>query len=482
MGVQAVMDAILLGALLVAIWEWESTVARRHWPKLAPLALAAGPPTALALVSLFTPVPVPVGVYGVSLFALWFLARSPWVAVGCAASALGVAVTGLSRWGMSPHLLYALITIVGAGVIVCVVPCSRRRRIPCGIGYFAVLVALTDVLRVNRDPWLDIAVTILVAGMDAAYVIGRSERERSFALQVQRAEHDALTGCLTRHGLEAWLRERAREGRPRGLVIACDLDDFKWFNDTFGHDVGDEVLREFARRLRAGLRPQDALSRPGGDEFTAFMAEVRPEDAGAIVERLHQAVAGRAFIAGVGAFDLGVSMGWAVGEFDEKTLAAADQALLDSKRHGKNRASGSRGDSRVAAAGEVPRVRLGWLSDAARLLWRYWPTAAVLTDAAGKIVAVNPSFERLTGRAEPDLIDRNPSIQASGHTSPEVYRDLWATVGRCEAWEGVLENRRPDGSLWWARECIVPVRLGDEVVGYWGTLVEDDPGAHRSSA
>lgn len=267
---QAVTESILLGALLVAIWEWESTVARPRWPRAAPGVLAFGVPAALALVNLYSPIHVPLSVYGVALFALWLLTSRPWVLAGALAALLAEGVSALHRWGPSPHFAWALATIAGVGLFVCIVPRPRPRGMLWGLGYFAALVVIVDVFRIDRDPLYDITVTILVATMGAWYVVGRAQRERRFALQVRRAEHDALTDCLTRHGLETWLCELPPAAATEGLVIACDLDDFKWFNDTWGHDVGDQVLREFARRLRGALRPQDVLSRPGGDEFTVY--------------------------------------------------------------------------------------------------------------------------------------------------------------------------------------------------------------------
>lgn len=177
-----------------------------------------------------------------------------------------------------------------------------------------------------------------------------------------------------------------------------------------------------------------------------------------------------------GLFDLGISMGWACGQLDEETARAADLALLKAKRHGKNRVAQSDGCPDPRAREGMSRARLGWLCDAARLLWRHWPTAALLTDASGRIMAVNPSYEQLTGRAWSDLADQNPNVNAAGDTSPAVYQDLWARVGGGESWQGVLWNRRPDGTLWRARECIVPVRMGQDVLGYWATVAEDDPG------
>ncbi len=119
--------------------------------------------------------------------------------------------------------------------------------------------------------------------------------ERTQALQVVN-EHlerltvqDPLTGLLNRRGLQDVLqRPRNEEGlaNTNFLVLIVDLDDFKAINDSLGHSVGDTVLREVARRMRAALRSSDQLARVGGDEFMALLPETRSEEGEELAERL----------------------------------------------------------------------------------------------------------------------------------------------------------------------------------------------------
>lgn len=120
-----------------------------------------------------------------------------------------------------------------------------------------------------------------------------SVSEVSDTLQLRRqARQDPLTGLLNRHGLTEQL-DAALSGNPaRMAVVFLDLDRFKAVNDSFGHDAGDTVLREVARRLSAGLRPTDVLARYGGDEFVAVCTVSDTTNLDTIRERLILALGG----------------------------------------------------------------------------------------------------------------------------------------------------------------------------------------------
>ena len=103
-----------------------------------------------------------------------------------------------------------------------------------------------------------------------------------------QATHDDLTGAVNRVLLldriqHALSRERHREPLA---VMYLDLDRFKAINDTLGHEVGDEVLVEIARRITSVLRPSDTLGRFGGDEFVVLCEEISSEQAVRIAERI----------------------------------------------------------------------------------------------------------------------------------------------------------------------------------------------------
>lgn len=464
---------IVVASVFIASWEAEALALRARWPKAGRMVLALGAPVAIVLVHQWTAVPVPYGVSVVAVLALGSLLSSwPWCVLG------GVGIAGATVWnagGLGSRLpqLPLDLTILGGLLVVLGLtqryPGGGRDRLLLYAGGIAITIT---VLVLNRDAGADLFTTITVAGLVAGYLFGRTNRGRRWTDDIHRAEHDALTAALTRHGLATWLTHLTSSARS-GLIVACDLDDFKWFNDTWGHDLGDEVLRTFVERLRAELRDQDALVRPGGDEFVVWMPGVPADTAAAVVDRLHFAVTASAYDLAPGPLRLGVSMGWAVGPLNGETAHAADQQLLVAKRQGKNQvAHGTTPSAAALPDSRDPSAHLGWLGDAARALWAAWPTAAVLTNLAGRIVAVNPAYERLTGRSWEELSERKPNVNSAGETPPELYRDLWQTLTKGLPWQGHFKNQRPDGTTWWAREWITPIRVGAQIIGYWGIVTE----------
>jgi diguanylate cyclase (GGDEF)-like protein len=148
---------------------------------------------------------------------------------------------------------------------------------------------------------------------------------------------DPLTGLANRRRLTQTLGEAWAEDRAYGL-ITLDLDGFKNVNDLHGHDVGDAVLVEVGRRLRANVRPGDEAVRLGGDEF-AVLTRADPAGARHVAERL-LAVLARPYEVVDGQVFLSASLGVADGGTAptvEGLLRNADLALRYAKQHGKNR-------------------------------------------------------------------------------------------------------------------------------------------------
>ncbi len=164
------------------------------------------------------------------------------------------------------------------------------------------------------------------------------------ALRAQ-ASRDALTGLLNRGAImELLQRELARAWRATSpvSVILADLDHFKNVNDTYGHPVGDAVLRDTAKRLRVPLRLYDSLGRYGGEEFLIVLPGCASTSAVAVAERVRIAIAeisielpeGR--IAVTASFGT-ASAGDAQGFESDGLIQAADEALYRAKRGGRNR-------------------------------------------------------------------------------------------------------------------------------------------------
>ena len=155
---------------------------------------------------------------------------------------------------------------------------------------------------------------------------------------------DGLTGlCNRRHLMERLSEEVLRAQRYR-LPLSClmlDLDHFKRVNDTYGHQAGDAVLRQFAGILRASARNVDVLGRYGGEEFTIVLPQTGPEGARTLAERIRQRVADTAFDIGGQTISCTTSVGVAAApEGDipatDWLIARADEALYRAKAAGRN--------------------------------------------------------------------------------------------------------------------------------------------------
>src|SRR3954451_16159885 len=142
-----------------------------------------------------------------------------------------------------------------------------------------------------------------------------SERLRdNFQLSMEMAITDSLTGLHNRRYMESHLgtlvEEAAARGKPLSLLV-LDIDYFKSINDTYGHDAGDDVLREFATRVRKSIRGIDLACRLGGEEFVVVMPETDMALAAVVAERIRRRIAGESFSIqkGAGATDVTISIG-----------------------------------------------------------------------------------------------------------------------------------------------------------------------------
>ncbi len=163
---------------------------------------------------------------------------------------------------------------------------------------------------------------------------------------IELAVMDGLTGLHNRRYLDTHLKrliERAAvRGRPMSICIA-DIDRFKRVNDTYGHDAGDEILKEFATRIRSTVRGADLACRYGGEEFVLVMPDTSPQTAETIAERLRAVIEEKPFhlqSADVSidiTASLGLSFLSSAGDSPDSLLKRADLALYEAKNGGRNR-------------------------------------------------------------------------------------------------------------------------------------------------
>jgi two-component system, cell cycle response regulator len=164
-------------------------------------------------------------------------------------------------------------------------------------------------------------------------------------MSIEMAITDALTGLHNRRYMEGHIGTLVEEASARGkplTVLVVDIDYFKSINDSWGHDAGDDVLREFALRIRKSIRGIDLACRYGGEEFVVVMPETDLGVATTVAERVRRRIAGEPFAIqqGTRAIEVTISIGIAAlgrGENAAAVLKRADQALYRAKRDGRNR-------------------------------------------------------------------------------------------------------------------------------------------------
>jgi diguanylate cyclase (GGDEF)-like protein/PAS domain S-box-containing protein len=312
------------------------------------------------------------------------------------------------------------------------------------------------------------------------YGCERLYRER--ALRESGIDH--LTGVLNRRGAQTWMRKHAGLWT---IAIMVDLDEFKFVNDTYGHDAGDQLLQETARRLRESVRPEDAVIRWGGDEFLVLISPSephrQPED---IAYRLHRRLTEAAVDAkGLPSpLPIHASVGVAAGPLNDDLISRADQALLRTKQASKNAVSVWT-PTETAPAYSNDDISMGqplnWAIQAFGALVRYSPVGFVLTATDHTIVEVNPAFERITGYPRSQLIGRKPKLLAwRVEDNRELYEQVRTHLTRRRQWSGLFENQRPTGERWVAREHIGAVELGGRIIGYCSVVLPGSPASNQA--
>lgn len=159
----------------------------------------------------------------------------------------------------------------------------------------------------------------------------------------RRAQIDGMTGLWNRAYFDDSLANEfsasGRSGQPLSLAI-CDIDKFKYINDTYGHPAGDEVIEGVAAMLQRGIRQHDTACRYGGEEFALIFRDAEPDQAAEVLERIRQSVRAQTWpkhperpvtiSAGVTSFRAGITSA-------QQLVDEADAALYEAKRSGRNR-------------------------------------------------------------------------------------------------------------------------------------------------
>ena len=194
---------------------------------------------------------------------------------------------------------------------------------------------------------LDLALTtiiVVIIGLPLAYYLTRQHAElRVMAERYDWAAHfDDLTGLFNRRTFfeEAGkVIARAERRKSAGTLLFVDLDRFKAINDTYGHAVGDMVLREFGDVMRTIVRSQDVAGRLGGEEFVVLLARADHDEAVEVSRRIRSALRGIPARIDLGSTPITTSIGVHVhrpGETLDEALIDADRNLYLAKQRGRD--------------------------------------------------------------------------------------------------------------------------------------------------
>ena len=390
------------------------------------------------------------------------------LATACAASIAAVALVSFlvlgPLWGPTAALLASISMVLVAGAVM----------VAFGAWRVWVVIAHIDRLAAGEHHVIDSPGGGLTGRLERAFNdVATHLRETHDAATTDRLTQVANRGSL----LSALLHEverAARHDRPLSVAF-LDLDHFKEINDTFGHGVGDDVLRSTAALLREHIRQTDIVGRYGGEEFMLILPESPPEEAAEAAEKLRLLVQRHEFpVDGAAPLRVTVSIGVAGGHGatlrPESLIQAADQAMYAAKSLGRDQTYVFREpdeDARVVGAPISPAGRT-----------RALEVAAIARRAAE--VALTEVVDPLPHyRGKPSSLIATVAVALSldlGLPAPEVERiriaSLLHDIGKIAVPEWILEKPAPLDDAEWTF-----VRQHPRI----GQLILDESGGLRES-
>jgi two-component system cell cycle response regulator len=199
-----------------------------------------------------------------------------------------------------------------------------------------VLRSVFPIRNPNRE-----VVGAIVSVVDVTYRVEYENQLKALNQKLQSlAVTDGLTGLHNHRAFQDYLEEQfqvaMRNKQPLALIL-MDVDHFKQYNDTYGHQAGDEVLRQVAQILSAHVREGDFVARYGGEEFVIVLPRTELESAVAVAERLREAVQSAEWRLRPVTGSFGVACIRPDMETRQELIEAADQALYQAKKNGRNR-------------------------------------------------------------------------------------------------------------------------------------------------
>ncbi|WP_170130944.1 GGDEF domain-containing protein [Deinococcus yavapaiensis] len=264
-----------------------------------------------------------IGLYGISVLFLW-----------------QVVLEALAGHPTPPSLHLTLVAIA----VSCLITVSRDVAARFMASLYVTSFALPALVALARDEPVTSALNLdllAITGAVLALLFFLSTYNHHLGQQRLETEEmrrlaftDAVTGVANRRKLYEVLNGTLKTGVS---IVLLDLDHFKSVNDRFGHEAGDAVLREVARRLRSELRPHDSLGRWGGEEFLVVLPDTSSSEAASVAERLWRALRAHPFRrAGrvTGSFGVATAR---TGDSTDRLVSRADARLYQAKQLGRDR-------------------------------------------------------------------------------------------------------------------------------------------------
>lgn len=162
------------------------------------------------------------------------------------------------------------------------------------------------------------------------------QNERQEALRLE-AEVDALTRAASRRATESFMQKKLQQKEVSGALVFVDADNFKAVNDTYGHNIGDEILKQLVQEMTKTFGVKDFIGRIGGDEFAVWLEGITPENVKAVCSKI-DGIKAKCLLPNGEEITVGVSAGLTfcnAGDSYDAVLKRADAALYHKKRGGK---------------------------------------------------------------------------------------------------------------------------------------------------
>ena len=293
--------------------------------------------------------------------------------------------------------------------------------------------------------------------------------ENELAQSEDRNTKDPLTVALNRYGAEDSFVHFASRCSAYGenfSLIMLDIDHFKAVNDTYGHDIGDEVIISLSDIIKDNIKSSDRFIRFGGEEFIIMLSNSDLKIAYDFAEKLRLIIQNSLH----STKKLNVTSSFGVVVYDkELTLGdlvkKADLLLYKAKESGRNividKLSEGVGSPEYESIENTIHSNME-LIHSNHIFNQYYQAvsfSSILskTNPQGIITFVNDKFVQLSGYSKEELIGQPQSIVRDPAMSSEVFKELWSTIKAKRMWHGIISNKKKNGNMYIVHAYIFPV-------------------------